>query len=122
MGWVRKLLVLAALLCGLVQLKGSASAQTQSPNYWQYPASERLRYSKPIDLDFDGVDEFLIGDENGKLDLLNSNGTLRWSFNVGEPVLSLSTLLVSQSQAPELRIIVGTRNYLTLLSRSRAAE
>ncbi len=115
-GWIRRLLILTALLTGLLQSKDSASAQSQSPNYWQYPASERLRFSKTIDLDFDGVDEFLIADENGKLDLLNSNGTLRWSFAVGEPVLSMNTLVVTQSPQPEMGIIIGTRNYLTLLS------
>jgi hypothetical protein len=51
-----------------------AQAQPEIPSYWQYAASGRLLHVEPADVDRDGVDEFLVADENGRVDLIRASG------------------------------------------------
>ena len=60
---------------GLLLAPTLATAQEPKTTYWEYSASGRLRDVQPVDIDGDGVDEFLVADENGR----RSAGHGRWS-------------------------------------------
>lgn len=102
----------------LLTSTAAAQPQTQSPtpNYWQYAASGRLRHVIPADVNQDGVDEFLIAAENGKVDLISADGRLQWSYAAGEPVLALSTVNLEGATQREREIVIGLRNRLVVLT------
>ena len=51
-----------------------AQGNSRSPGYWQYATSGRLDNVVTADVDGDGIDEFLVLDENGQLSLLSADG------------------------------------------------
>lgn len=106
-------LTLALLLAGN---SAPTLAQSQSPNYWQYSASGRLRHVVTADVNHDSIDEFLVVDENGNVDLLSSDGSLLWSHRVQEPITAVGTVNIDDSSHPQLEIALGYRNRLTLLA------
>lgn len=115
--WVLALFLFCVLLLWLPN-PAAAQPSTESFSYWQYAASGRLQQIVPFDVDQDGVSEFLVADENGRVDLLNSTGSRQWSFSVAEPVLALNAFVAppdATSIDPTTRIVVGIRNYLILL-------
>lgn len=96
-------------------------AQTSSQptaSYWQYPASGRLQNVVAADVNHDGILEFLLADEDGKVDLLSSDGTRQWRYLAQEPVLGINTVNLDGSQQPELEIVLAMRSRLVLLTAS----
>ncbi len=98
----------------------TAAAQTQPPNYWQYRAADRLQHAVAADLDGDSIDDFIVIDESGKVDLLDASGNLQNSYTAPGPVLAIHTSRVDNSLQSEREIILGLRNRLILLSASGA--
>lgn len=94
------------------------AAQSPSSNYWQYPASGRLSHVLAADINHDNVAEFLVVDENGKVDLLSSTGTLQWSYEVQQTVLVIESANIDGPENPEREIVIGTETHLVLLSAS----
>jgi outer membrane protein assembly factor BamB len=94
----------------------ATNAQSISPNYWQYSASGRLVHAVAADVNHDSIDEFLVVDDNGKVDLLSASGSLQWSYSTGEPITSIGTVNIEGSSHPQQEIILGTRRRLTLLT------
>lgn len=89
-------------------------AQTQIPAYWRHSASSRISHVINHDMNQDGVDEFLIASENGRVELLNSIGNLQWSYPVGDIIQAINILNVDDD--PELEIALVANRNLTLLS------
>ena len=114
--YVLRLLLLTLIPLVLAQHAIPATAQSQSANYWRHPASRRLNHVVPADVNYDSVDEFLVVAENGKVDLLNSDGKPNWSYTAGEPILAVATANVDGPDQPELEIVLAARNRLILLS------
>ena len=58
------------LLCYYLLVPKVALVQneTELPSYWQHSSSGRLHSSQPADLNRDGVQEFLIVDENNRIE------------------------------------------------------
>ena len=94
----------------------TAAAQTQSPSYWQYRAADRLQHVLAADMDGDGIDDFIVVDENGKVDLLDATGSLQFSYTAPEPVLAVDAIDNAASSQSEQGIVLGLRNRLIRLS------
>lgn len=112
-----RLLALATLCCAL-SLASLASAQDQVelPSYWQYSTSGRLSDVLPADIDLDGVQEFLIVDENNRIHLVSASGELLWSYAAPDKVTSLEVVRLEGSGEPFPGIVAGMPNQLILLS------
>ena len=109
-------LFLIFILFPLLNRPSNLSAQTESPSYWHYSASGRIDQVTASDVNNDGIDEFLVADENGKLDLLSATGDLQWSYTAAESILSIGTLNIDGSDNPHLEIVIGLQNRLILLT------
>jgi hypothetical protein len=96
--------------------KASAQEQVELPSYWQFSSSGRLNDVKAADINLDGVDEFLIVDENNRVELISTSGKLIWDFTAPDRVTSIE--VIKLSDAGELRpgIVIGMPNLLLLLS------
>ncbi|MCA9945868.1 MAG: hypothetical protein KC449_20435, partial [Anaerolineales bacterium] len=92
----------------------SLNAQTQTPAYWRHSASSRISHVINHDMNQDGVDEFLIAAENGRVELLNSIGNLQWSYPAGDIIQAINILNIDND--PELEIGLVAERQLTLLS------
>ena len=90
----RSLLLAVFLTCVFLSCFRIAHAQTQpeSPSYWQYAASGRIVHVEPADVDADGVDEFLIADENGRVELISAYGRQLWTHTATEPILTVKAI------------------------------
>jgi len=95
-----------------------AFAQTQPdiPSYWQYSASGRLQHVLSADVDHNGVDEMLIADENGRLDLINASGEQQWNYTASGPILTVATINIDGPDNPQLEVLVGIPDQLIMLS------
>ena len=91
-------------------------SQNPAAPYWQYQSSGPLRHVVPTDLDEDGVDEFVLVDELGRVTLVNAKGEREWSQAAGAPVTAVGILPQSLSDNPGQAIILGLENNLTYLS------
>ncbi len=102
----------------LLVRSSSASAQTQPnvPAYWQYSASGQLHHVLPADINQDGVDEFIIADANGRIDLITASGKQQWSYAAPKPILAIATINTGGNEHPELEVLIGVANQLILLS------
>ena len=89
-------------------------AQTQIPAYWRHSASSRISHVINHDMNQDGVDEFLIAAENGRVELLNSIGNLQWSYPAGDIIQAINILNIDTD--PELEIALVANRNVTLLS------
>ncbi|RMG99966.1 MAG: hypothetical protein D6706_04750 [Chloroflexi bacterium] len=109
--------ILLILIIGLLWLRPApANAQTINDYYWQRSASGRLRHLQPIDINHDGVDELLLADQSGKIDLIDAQGRRLWSFDAEEPIMALRGINVHGPKEPNLEIVVGISNRLILLN------
>ncbi len=102
----------------LFLLSSPTLAQTpdQSESYWLFPADGRLRHILPADINQDGIDEFLVADELGNLDLLNADGAPQWNVSFQEPLFAIATLNLNSAAQPGREIAAATADQLTLLS------
>ncbi len=94
----------------------AAQTQPDIPSYWQYAASGRLLHVEPADLDGNGVDEFIIADENGRVDLINAAGKQLWTFNAPGPVQAIGPIAIQGTDAAEMGILIGVSDEMILLS------
>ena len=83
--------------------------------YWQFAASGRLASIVTADVNGDGVDEFLILDENGQLALLSADGRQEWSYRSPDLVTAIGTLRTTNTQAPMREIVVAGKEHLLLI-------
>lgn len=91
-----------------------AAAQDQIQAYWRHSASRRISHVITHDVNRDGVDEFVIAAENGRVDLLSSVGALQWSYPAGDIIQAINVLNTNDS--PEEEIALVSNRQLTLLS------
>ncbi len=89
-------------------------AQTQTPAYWRHSASSRISHVINRDINQDGVDEFLVASENGRVELLNAIGNLQWSIPVGDLIQAIN--IFNLDDDPELEIALVANRRLTTLS------
>ena len=106
------------LLLTIFLLTTPAISHSQSPAapYWLYNASGPVQHVVPIDLDKDGIDDFILVDELGRVTLVNAKGEREWSQETGVPVTAVGTLPQSIFNTPEQAVILGFENELALLS------
>ncbi len=107
------LLFLLSLILLLHLPPPPAQAQNQSQAYWRYAASRRISHVLTHDFNQDGVDEFLIAAENGRVDLLNSVGILQWSYPAGDIIQTINILNIDDDPAEEI-VLVANRNLIVL--------
>ena len=93
-----------------------AQTQPEIPSYWQYSASGRLLHVEPADVDRDGVDEFLVADENGRVDLIRASGRQQWTYTASGPILTVDAINVDGPDHPQLEVLVGVPDQMILLS------
>ncbi len=77
---------------------------------------EGLLHVEPADVDADGVDEFIIADENGRVDLISASGKQQWSYTAAGPILTVSPINVDGPDHPQLEVVVGVSDQMILLS------
>lgn len=94
----------------------TAAGQSQTSNYWQYPASARLNHLILADLNDDGVEEFLLADDNGKVDVLNADGVLEWSYTAQGPITAITAFNANGDEHLPQEVVLATENSLILLS------
>lgn len=101
----------------LLTLARTAYAQDQSrpQSYWQYAASGRLNTIVTADVNGDGIDEFLVLDENSQLTLLTADGRQEWSYLSFQPISAIGTLGGSGATNPIQEIAMAGLGHLTLL-------
>jgi hypothetical protein len=97
-----------------------AQSQSDLPIYWQYAASGRLTHLAMGDVDRDGIDEFIIADENNRVDLVDAAGKQIWSFVAPDRVTSIAAYSAADSENRPMGVVVGLPNQLLLLSSSGA--
>ena len=114
--------MLLSIVCFFSLLLPAIShAQTQPnlPSYWQYAASGELNHVLAADVNYDGIKEILIADENGRVDLIGADGQRIWRFQADEPIYALQAINLnansSESGSQPLSVLVGIRNFLILL-------
>ncbi len=107
--------LLLALICVFLS-PTSTQSQSQAAPYWQYDASGPLQYAVPADLDDDGVEEFVLIDELGRVTLVNAKGEREWSQEIGAPVTAVSITPEPFPHTPGKAITLGLENELVLLS------
>ena len=112
--WLRALLLFLVVLLLLQDTPTRLNAQNQTQAYWRHSASSRISHVLNHDLNLDGVDEFLIAAENGRVDLLNSVGNLQWSFPAGDIVQAVNILNIDEDDESEIALVANRQ--LTVLS------
>jgi hypothetical protein len=113
------LLLLAVIILGsLISNVKDTSAQDQLelPSYWKFSSSDRLSEVKVADVNLDGMDEFLIVDENNRVNQLSTSGKMVWNFTAPEQVISLTTITLDDNDELKTGIVLGMPNLLILLS------
>ncbi|MDX1412665.1 MAG: PQQ-binding-like beta-propeller repeat protein [Candidatus Promineifilaceae bacterium] len=93
-----------------------AQGQSDIPSYWQYSASGRITQAQVADIDGNGIDEFIIGDENGRVELVDAGGTPRWRFVAPGAVTAITTLNAVDFDPFASEVLVGVPNMLVMLS------
>lgn len=71
----------------------------------QYDTGDEVKHVATIDLDNDGIDEFVATSDNGYLYCFGADGELRWLRQLGSPATALVTMSVNGKMAA----VVGTR-------------
>ncbi|MEZ4512588.1 MAG: AAA family ATPase [Chloroflexota bacterium] len=111
----------ALLLFLLLLLLGHRAAHAQTAlqptaSYWQYSASGRLQNVVTADINHDGILEFLMADEDGKVDLISASGIRQWRYLAQDPILNLNTVNLDGESQPEMEVVLAMRNRLVLLT------
>ncbi len=96
----------------------TAVSQTTPPEtsafYWQHQTSGRIQTITPVDINTDGVDELIITDSNGKIDLLFADGALVWSHNAPTAVSAIAPI-ANHTDTTETAFAITYNNTLALL-------
>lgn len=108
--YVTRLLAICLLATCLLVTR-TATAQSPPANYWQHAAAARLEHVRPIDIDQDGIDELLLADANGTLEMIDANGRLLWEYTAPAPILTLA--IINNGSRPQ--IAISTSAHLLLL-------
>ena len=87
-------------------------AQTNTDSYWEYPI--RLSHLTTADITYNGIDEFIIADDSGAIELIAADGSRLWRYLNHQPVLVLNT--INSDATPQREIIFATADELVLLS------
>ena len=111
-----RLLITVYGLLLLVFSTPSTAAQTQSPSYWQYRAAGRLQHVITADLNGDSFDEFVVVDEDGKVDILDADGVWQNSYTATAPVTAVQTVDTDDARQSPREIVLGIPNRLVLLA------
>lgn len=111
--WVLAVVLLLGSRVTIAPAEAQDNSRPQS--YWQFAASGRLDTVLSADVNGDGVDEFLILDENGHLTLLSADGRQEWSYVSQEPVTALGTVASTERQLTVREIVLAGTDYLTML-------
>ena len=82
-------------------------SQSQAAPYWQYEASGPLQHVVPADLDEDGIDDFVLVDELGRVTLVNAKGEREWRQEVGAPVTAVGILPQPISNTTGQAVVLG---------------
>lgn len=106
----------ACFLLFVFFLTASTTAQPQIPSYWQYRAAGRLQHVLTADLNGDSFAEFVAIDEDGKIDILDSQGNWQNSYTAAAPVTAVQTVDTADPRRSPLEIAVGFPNRLVLLA------
>ncbi len=93
-----------------------AQSQPDPPSYWQYAASGQIKHVLENDIDLDGVGDFIIADENGRVEMVDSTGIPVWRYLAPAEILSIAVLNVQGSHDSPLEVLIGIPNQLILLS------
>ena len=111
------LFIFIALLIATTHQTTPIQAQQPSQNYWRYSAAREIEQVIVSDVNYDGIDEFIIVTETGRVDLLSSDGVLQWSYrsDSDESVRALNTLNIDATSHSPQEIALITNNQLTLL-------
>lgn len=96
----------------------SAQENSRAQSYWQFAASGRLDTILTSDVNGDGVDEFLVLDENGHLTLLSTDGRTKWSYTSQESVSALGTIGTVEGHQTIQQIVLAGTGYLILLDEN----
>ena len=112
--WLRILLLFLGTLILLPDTPLALNAQNQTQGYWRHSASSRISHVLNHDLNLDGVDEFLIAAENGRVELLNSVGNLQWSFPAGDIIQAINILNIDDDPEHEIALVANRK--LTVIS------
>lgn len=91
----------------------TAQAQSNTPDYWQFPV--RANLVQTVDLNQDSFLEFLIVDQSNIVTLLRSDGSAAWIFAPSQPVLTLNAIDVDGRAGKE--VVLATQHHLILLSQ-----
>ena len=126
-GWNWLFLSLSLLI--LVLAAGSASAQSgddvrpsppsQPSTYWRYDAPAPLGLVSTVDVNADGMEEFIVTTEDDHIVLLNSAGATLWSYHLPETsvIHEVTALNIDGADDPYLEILIATGSSLILLDR-----
>ena len=110
--------LLLSFLFLLINYSTTHAQTTLQPtaSYWQYSASGRLQNVVAADINHDGILEFLIADEDGKVDLISASGIRQWRYLAQDPILNLNTVNLDGENQPEMEVVLAMRNRLVLLT------
>lgn len=100
------------LFLSLLLFSPTAAQIPASAYYWEYPfQTQKLQTT---DMNLDGLDEFLLSNNSGKITLLGADGRLLWEYSAPSPILTFHTLRLNNRQ--QLGIALATTRWLILLS------
>ncbi|MBE2221677.1 MAG: AAA family ATPase [Anaerolineae bacterium] len=91
-------------------------SQNQIAPYWLYEASGSLQHVVPADLDEDGIDEFVLVDEQGEVTFVNGKGEREWSQKIGTAVTAVGILPQPIPNTQGQAVVLGMENELALLT------
>ncbi len=113
----RKLGLFLCTLFLLTTFPTPSKAQQQTQNYWRYSAAGEIEQVIVSDINHDGIDEFILATETGRIDLLSSDGVLQWSYqdDVGLPIPVLNSVNIDATTNPAQEIALVSNNQLILL-------
>lgn len=114
--WLIVTLGSVLLLLPAQQTNAQEDQPSQRVSYWEYTASGRLYASVAADMDQDGIDEFILADENGQVALISADGELVWSYDALEPVLALTAINLHNAAHPRLEVVLALQNRIVALS------
>jgi outer membrane protein assembly factor BamB len=103
-------------IAAYILVPGVAAQDTsRSTSYWEYAASSRLTATYPVDVDRDGVDEFLVLDRDNRVTLLSPEGQEQWTYSSPRQVLAAGAVDTQRSGATYRDLALAGANELTLL-------
>lgn len=106
---------LFTVYCSLLTIP-AATAQSTAVSYWQYAASGRLRQIIHTDVNEDGIAEFVLVDESGRVTFINAKGEREWSVESSSPVTAVGVIPQADPAVPGQAVVLGLANELIFLT------